>query len=259
MKLSPKYLFLILTAILSGLIIWLLFLVLRTDYSINIPAEKECSSDNDFNLSSHLSNWDSLNFSGSFPYTIYLDSSDKCDVNAIAGYLAAMDSVNSDYSNNRQIISIALTDSLQSRINSSFNRYNPDSLILMMQWAEKFNQYKEFDRSNAKLYRVIYKHWLSFTANKLGEYYESNPKCKYDFKFNYLCAVCQSKNFSVPVGNTNSEKIIFNMLNKNYAYLFSKFWYDTGFIYKLLMLLIAVITGYGYYCIFKVHLKLNKK
>lgn len=169
MKLSPKFLFFILTAIVFVVIIWFLFKVTRTDYSYNIPAEKECSSDIDFNLSAHLSNWDSSDFSGSFPYSIYLDSSDKCNVSAIARYLAAMDSVNSDFSNNRQIISIALTDSLQSRIISSLKRYNPDSLIIMMQWAEKFNQYKEFDRSNAKLYRVIYKHWLSFTANQLGE------------------------------------------------------------------------------------------
>lgn len=259
MKLSPKYLFFILTGIVFVVIIWFLFKVTRTDYTYTIPAEKECSSENDFNLTPHLLNWDSSNFLGSFPYSIYLDSSDICNVSAIAGYLAAMDSVNSDFSNNRQIISIALTDSLQSRIFSSLKRYNPDSLIIMMQWAEKFNQYKAFDRSNAKLYRVIYKHWLSFTANQLGEYYNSNPQCKYDFKFNYLSAICQSKNFSVPVGNTNSEKIVFNMINKNYAYLFSKFWYDTGYIYKLLILLIVGITGYGYYCIFKVHLKLKKK
>lgn len=253
MKLSAKYLLFILTALLSFVVIWFLVQVSKTDYSNTIPPEKECSYDKVFNLSAHLAHWDSSDYTGTFPYTIYLDSADKCNVSAFAGYLDAMDSVNSDYSNNRQILSIALTDSLQLRIMPSLKRYNPDSLILMLQWAEKFNHYQKFDKTNAKLYRVIYKHWLSYTANQLGEYYNSDPKCKYDFKYNYLSAICQSKNFSVPVGNTNSEKIVFNLIHKNYAYLFSKFWYDTGYLYKLLVLLIVGITGYGYYCIFKVH------
>lgn len=256
MKLILSKLSVIFFILISGIIIWFLSIVLTTDYSSNIPKEKPCLTKRNFNLFTVLVAIDKSNLIDSFPYEIYLDSADRCDLNSISNDVSVLDSVNpNEKSLNREVISIALTKKLEERISPTFDAYNPDSLICIVQWAEKFNQYQEFDKSNAKLYRVIYKHWINFVSNKLRDYYDTDPKHKYDFKFQFLVSICQSKNLSPPIGNTNLEKIIHNLIIKDFSYLFSKFWYDTSFIYKTLGLIFMLVTVYGYICIVKTHLK----
>ncbi len=244
----------------TGLIflVYLSFIIIRTDYSSNIPQEKVCEEKPEFNLINHLGNWDKNSPLTSFPYSIYLDSVNYCDIQSIQKNLVLLDSLNPGNSSvNQHVIAIALTDSLWSKIDNSLINYNPDSLILLVQWAEKFNHYKDYDLSKAKLYRVIYKFWTNVIANQLRTYYDNKPNHKYDFKFNYLTAICQSKNLAPPIGNTDFEKIIHNLINKNFSYLFSKFWHDTGVVYKLIVLIFGSVTVYGYYRIFKFITKTN--
>lgn len=256
MKFTRSNILALLLIIISGIIIWFFSVVITTDYSTNIPKEKPCSPERNFNLYSNLITIDKSNLIETFPYKTYLDSANRCDLNSISNDVAALDSVNpNEKSLNREIISIALTKKLEERIKPTFDSYNPDSLINIVQWAEKFNHYQEFDKANAKLYRVIYKHWINFVSNKLRVYYDNVPKHKYDFKFQFLVSICQSKNLSPPIGNTDKEKIIYNLIIKDYSYLFSKFWYDTSFNYKTLGLIFILITAYGYFCIIKTHFK----
>jgi hypothetical protein len=244
--------FILLGVIALGVIIWLVVIVLRSDDNAEIPKEMPCAASGRFNLYPHLMDKGNANLMDSFPYEIYLDSADRCDVTSISRDLISLDSVNPDNKNqNREILSIALTNKLEERLKPSFDKYNPDSLIYLVQWAEKFNQFKDFDRANAKLYRVIYKHWIQFVANKLRESYDREPKHKYDFKFQYLTSICQSKNLTPPIGNTAFEKVIYHLITKNYTYLFRKFWYDTGFLYKLAVVAFLSFTCYGYYLIVK--------
>jgi hypothetical protein len=254
MKAALGKFFLLLGIAALAAIIWLSGVVLKSNSNSEIPKEMPCAASNNFNLYPYILKVSQSNLIDSFPYELYLDSADRCDLNSISKDVDAMDSVNpADKNLNREIISIALTKRLEERLQSTFNSYNPDSLIYMVQWAEKYNQYKEFDQKNAKLYRVIYKHWIQFVANKLRDYYDQEPSRKYDFKFQFLTGICQSKNLSPPIGNTNREKIMHHLIAKEYAYLFRKFWYDTGLIYKLVGFVFLVLTCYGYYRIFKKH------
>jgi hypothetical protein len=246
--------FLFIGVVAFGVIIWLATIVLRSDYDAEIPKEIPCSPTSNFSLYPYIQNISPTNLVDSFPYEIYLDSADRCDVTSISNDLISMDSVYPENKNlSREIISIALTNKLEERLKPSFETYNPDSLILLVQWAEKFNHYKEFDSDNAKLYRVVYKHWIQFVANNLRDCYDREPKHKYDFKFQYLTSICQSKNLTPPIGNTAFEKVIYHLINKNYAYLFRKFWYDTGFFYKLIGFVFLGLSCYGYYLVFKRH------
>ena len=245
---------------LTGLafLAYLLVIIIRTDYSSNIPQESSCPKKPEFNLSRHLHSWDKSQPLTSFPYLVFLDSVNTCDIDAIQQNLSILDSINSGNSTaNQHVIAIALTDSLWSQIDQSLVNYNPDSLIILVQWAERFNHYKDYDLGKAKLYRVVYKFWINIVANQLRTYYDNKPSHKYDFKFNYLTAICQSKNLAPPIGNTDFEKIIHNLINKNFAYLFSKFWHDTGIFYKLIVLMLGSLTVYGYYRIIRFHTKTN--
>ena len=251
MKKPLKVIYISIALIFLILFAYILCVSLRTNYNSEIPKETPCSSNDHFDLYPHLVNWDKTK--ENFPYKVFLDSANRCNVISILEYLTLMDSINSDFRSNRQIISIALTDSLQARIASSVLEYKPDSLIRILQWIEKFNQAEKFDPSNAKLFRVINMHWLNFIANKLRTYYDMKHNLKYDYKFKYLESVCRSKNYAPPIGNTDFEKVIFNLSESNFSYLFSKFWHDTGFIYKIIGFILVSITAYGYYCIIRVH------
>lgn len=246
--------------VLLVVFIWFFSILLKTDYNATtLPKEETCPSPSSFCLSPSLKSINMENLKESFPYSIYLDSADWCNVNSIAKTVTNLDSINPEaQSLNREIISIALTQKLEERIKPTFVKYNPDSLISIIQWAEKFNQYQQFDKKNAKLYKVIYKYWINFVANQLGEYYQKEPKHKYDFKFQYVSSICQSKNLTPSVGNTNKEKIVAYVINKEYSYLFSRFWYGTSFVWKLVILLFLILTAYSYYCIFKLHFKKEK-
>ena len=149
--------------IILFIIIYFLALVTRVNYSEDIPIEKKIPYTAAFNLFRHLKISDHNNLRDSFPYEIYLDSANLNDVLSISLDLAIMDTFNpGNEMLNQEVLSIALTEKLENRIKSKFHEYNPDSLIRILQWAEKFNAYAEIDPARATLFGVIYNHWLNY-------------------------------------------------------------------------------------------------
>lgn len=247
-----KLIFLLLFVLLT-FTVCIAYFVVKTDYSSNIPKERPCPSKPAFQLERHLTKANASNISESFPYQTYLDSADWCDVGAIVRDLHLMDSINADSIQlNREILGKALTEELEKSLVNSFVNYNPDSLILLLQWAVRFNNYQDIDKSNSKLYRIVYRHWFNFVSNHLGIYAKGNPEIKYDFKFKYLVAVCHAKSFSPPIGNTYGEKIINHFIEKNYSYLFNRFWNATGLLFKVVVTVGLAFLFYAFWCVLKV-------
>lgn len=239
-----------LLAIIGG---YIFYNVIKVDYNSELPKETWSDEDNNWDFGAHLKAWDKSQ--AHFPFGIFLDSADYSSVKRISYYLQIMDSLSSNFNENKRIISIALTDSLQSRINNDLLKYNPDSIVKILQWIEGFNQAEHIDKKNARLYRVINAHWLNYISNRLAIYFDNEPNLKYDFKFKYIESICRSKSYAPPIGNSDIEKIAINIFESKFSYLFSKFWFDTGFLFKLVALLIITTTTYGYFLILKTHLK----
>lgn len=235
-------------------------LVINTDYSESIPQIRETKSINSFDLSKYISGLNESNILDKFPYKIYLDSSNYEEVVFIQRDLLKMDSIISNNKRlNRKVLSIALTQKLEEQLNSGFDKYNPDSLILMLQIVEKFKNYADLDKENAQLFKALYTHWLSFIANKLGAYYRNDNSVKYDYKFKYIVSRCEEKGFTTDVGNTQIEKAVNNVIEQNWCYLINRFWIGTTLIFKAIIFFVTIITLLGYCSICLLIIKKMKK
>lgn len=249
---STLILFLVVTVFIVSVII-------KVDYSSTIPEEKQCAEKAYFNLQNHVKNVDKSRLREEFPYKIYLDSADYCNISSIQNHLNILYAVNPDSRQNQKILVDALTDKLEERINSRFKKYNPDSLILMLQWVSKFKYYKDLDTNNAKFYRMVHRHWYNYVANKLGQYNDENPYLKYHFKFKYLVSTCRAQSYPPDIRSSNTAKIIDNVVNSRWAYLLKRFWDGTGLLAKLLTAAVVLFTFYSYYCVYKLKFKKNTK
>lgn len=247
------FLFLLVLLVLGGI---LAGFVIGADYSSNIPQERDCPPSNGFRLERYLptAGINAGNLWERFPVKDYLDSANWCNAADISRDLQQLDLVSPDSTApNRELLARILSTDLQKRMAGVFTTYQPDSLIQILQWADRFSHYKDADLPNAKVYRVVSRHWFNLVSNRLGQLADERPSIKYDFKFKYLVAFCHAKTFSPPIGNSKKEKIINYFIEKNYSYLFNRFWNSTGWLFKLAVFLVLGLQPYAWWCVFKVH------
>ncbi len=238
--------------ILAIFIIAFFYFSVKADYADDIPIERDLPSQVNFNLRSQLKSADFNNIKSSFPYKIYLDSTNLNDILSLSLDLALMDSLSPHNEMlNQETLSIALTEKLEERIKQGFEQYNPDSLIRMIQWAEKFNAYAGIDPAHTTLFQVIYNHWFNFASNTLRTYYETDNSLMYNYKFHYIYDRIKEKQFITPIKATNFEKVINNMLRNKWSYLFNKFWNATGNLYKSVVFFLVLIIIFPYIYILK--------
>jgi hypothetical protein len=244
---------------LLTMIIFFLVLLVDIDYANDIPVERPLKQGSHYNLYNRLRQIDVSNLKETFPYDNYLDSANIYDVNELKKDLSEMDSLNKDIYANQEVMSIALTEKLMSRLQSSFVKYNPDSLILMMQWAEKFSAWAEMDEKNSMLFAAVYDYWFNFISNTLAEYYERSYSIKYNYKFRYISDRLKEKQFTTPVRGTWSEKVVTQLVRKNWSYLFNKLWHSTTILYKCIVLLLILMLIFPYFYIIGKGIKNRRK
>lgn len=161
---------------------------------------------------------------------------------------------------NRQLISVALTDSLFEHYNRQghFKTFNPDFLTHLFQWAEKFNSYSEIEQSNSLLYGSIYNYWGSKISNHLGTLSQTNTSLKYQYKFRFLQSRCDEKRFSVSAKVGQVEKVAYNLISHQWSHLLNASWNQASYIQLIVFFVFGVITVYGYFLIIKKILKRNE-
>lgn len=234
---------------------FILFAIVNVNNSSDIPKEKQCPQNAYFNLCNHLVGLNKSNLKEAFPYKMYIDSADYCEIKSIQKHLQILNFINPDAKENQKILVKALTNNLEEKLSSKFKTYNPDTMIMLLQWVNKFQYYKDIDTTNLKFYRMVHRHWYNYVSNKLGQYHDSSPNLKYDYKFKYLVSACQSQNYPPDIRNSSTTKIIDNVVNSKWAYLFKRFWDGTGLLFKLMLSTIILFTFYSYYCVYKFKIK----
>lgn len=228
----------------------------RLDFDKSI-AQAENKNMSGFSLSGHLKGIQPNNLLAQFPFRTYIDSANYDNIAVIKNDLLLLDSVNAvDKMLNLQVLMVALTDSLKKK--HPYIQYNPDSLIHLIQWVEKFKNYAAVDTKNALLFESVYDYWMSFVVGKLNAYYEANNKLKYEFRFRYLVNRCNEQRYGTNIGNTKFDKIVLYFADQNWTYLVERFNNGTGLFFKLLIYLFVLFTCYAYYSIFKLHFKRKK-
>jgi hypothetical protein len=234
---------------------------LHADYTMSIPSENACPiSNSHFTLTSYLQGVRKDSLLLSFPYELYLDSANWCDILAIQKDIAVLNAFNpGERDKNQEVIYTALTNRLAERMEPSLKTYHPDSLLRILEWSNRFDDYKDLDTANARAYNAVSGFWLGFVANHLSAYAAKNSSLKYQFKFRYLEGICQSKQFMPSIGDSGFEKIVQDSIDSKWAYLFKRFWYGTGILFKLIVFFGLATTVYGYVCIITTHLKKIQK
>ncbi len=252
-KLIIKYTFLLSPFWILGVVF--LILVANIDYNSQIPQIRPCDSQLEFDIEHYLNSIESSRIEDDFPYSIYLDSSNLCDVDSIICDARRIGKFyKGDDISGFDIITNAMTTELERRNKNLDFKYNPDSLIRILHWAMRFNHFSD-DYEINKFQSILKSFWFNKVSNKLSSVAKQSPRIKYDFKFRYLVSLCHSNMFSPSIGNSNFEKVIFYFIDSNYCYMFNRFWYSTGLEFKLGVALIAVFQLYSFWCVFVVHFR----
>ena len=231
------------------LIVFLIILITQADYNDKMPVIKHEVKRNSFHIKNHINGLTSNNLLSTFPYNVFYD------INAIKESILEIDTISNDNMLSQQIVSIALTDSLLAYSKNKYENYNPDSLILLMQWVGKFKGYSEIDKANEALYQSVDDYWMNIIANKLKDYCKNDYWLKYDFKFKYLSGQLEMNGYNTSIGFNDSEKVLNNIIENEYSYLIKRFFTRTSFIIKILFLFGILLTLYGYFCIYITHKK----
>jgi hypothetical protein len=214
----------------------------------SMPQVNDEQPHNNFDLSGHLRSVDPAQLKEKFPYAPYLDSADYDHYTSLQSHIQSLDTFNpNDKMGNLEILSIALTEKLMLKTGQQYKTYRPDSLLALLQWAEKFKIYAEADKQHAILFNSVYSYWLDIIANKLNTFYEQDRSLKYAPKFNYLATRCYEQKFSVPIDNSKFEKIVQYFSETQFAYLYNRFWNGTSIWVKTGILALILFTLYGYY------------
>lgn len=240
--------------------IFLFLLLIKVDLSDNMPQEIDENDSAGFNLCFYLkkNTIPPGKLEDNFPYEAYLNSVSFPSVEEIKSNLKCLDMFFKDSSMNRQVLSYALTDKLVAR--TKLKTYSPDSLLKIVQWAEKFQNYAKLDVDNNTdiLYSTIYDSWMNFVSADLMENSKKKPSLKYDFEYKYLLSRCNEKQYSIPVKVTSFEKAILMLIYSDWGHLINASWHQSTWKLKALVFAFAIITVIGFSCIISKLLKIYK-
>jgi hypothetical protein len=227
---------------LTSLLLFFFWKIVETNTNDDIPQVREYSD-----RMIKICDWplvDSINpddLPNRFPYKEYLDSCNTWNILSIKNDLACLDTLFENKNNNRRTLSIALTSKLSPRFDKYLQKYQPDSLLVLLQWAEKFKTYAEADQDNKIFYESIYNYWTDTISHILSRTGTKTSSIKYNFKFKYLQTRCIEQRVSPAIKKTSFEKAYENLIYNKWGHLINASWNQTSVIQKIVFLLAVVI------------------
>lgn len=255
MFMSKHILFPILGTLFSVILLFAV-LALSADYSTQISPEDRCYFQGEhIPVDELLLPYNGTYLLDSTRACKYISNAALCDIPKIRKDIHALDSLFNDGKTGKDIYIDLLTTQLLKRVEAGTSGNDLDSLTALVQWVARLDCLKDSDPEYGKVFRIVYRYWMNYISNQLGQYFEEDSGIKYDFKFRYLCAYCQSKKFSPPVGNSKMEKLAQYLTENQWVYIFNRFWYGTSVSAKFLAISVTLLTLYGYICIFLLHFK----
>lgn len=147
----------------------------------------------------------------------------------------------------QQLVATALTDKLYRIHKEAFATYNPDSLLLFLEYAEPFRHYGEVDASNAIAYDVIFRFWLEKLVAHLSAFASADRSLMGDFSYRYIEARAARLRFNLNNRETAIEKFMYNLRAGNWAHLVSATWHDLRIGGRVSIAVLILFTGYAYF------------
>jgi hypothetical protein len=183
-----------------------------------------------------------------FPVELYLTYSNYKEIEKLSADLDAVDSTfNAPILVTESLFYSILADSLISNFKSEFSSYNPDFLLDRLIWAREFLIYSEVYPARRVLFKAIYSSWMDKISNSLSTYLEENSNLKHQFSYKFLHTECSLANYQTPLGLSKSEKIVDNLIQSKYKYIWDRFWFSTGWLSKLFVVFFLCATLLCYY------------
>lgn len=146
----------------------------------------------------------------------------------------------------QEILFYALGDSLLPHISTLFKTYQPDSLLLLLEWAERFRGYAEAAPQHALAYSSVYHFWMQQIATALDRFGNEDPSRKVRFKFRYLAERCGRNEFYINIKETRIEKFRKNLLAGNWSHLIGASWHDASGMLKAFFVFFPLLTAIAY-------------
>jgi hypothetical protein len=194
---------------------------------------------------------------GRFPYQKYISATSITDIAGIERDARLLDSLTGEHSITLDILATAFTDSLLPAWSKRATPYVADSLIVLMQEIEGFQLLGKMPGPNKELYAAIYQYWMSQFKNWLDGFSRQNPGLKYQFKFRFLAAKCDENRYGVAPKVTETEKIVNNIAESKWSYLYQRIW-NTPLPKRMLIIGGFLLTLSTYFFTFIYFLKRKK-
>ncbi len=208
--------------------------------------------DKAFVLNNYLNTVPSSKFS-----EVFIDSASWWNFETINSTLLLMDSFyKNDTKENERILVNCLAGTLLQ--NKGYNN-SIDSLELLLVVSERYMSFAQINRKRANFFGEISDAWCSYVANQLTELSKSNSSLKHSFKFQYVAQHSRNLMYPPNISYTNSEKVILNLTEGNFDYLWNRYWKGTSFSVKAVSIIplffLFTTFVYGCICIFQKHFK----
>ncbi|MCP4521976.1 MAG: hypothetical protein GY827_09860 [Cytophagales bacterium] len=191
--------------------------------------------------------YDTNDVYNSFPYKEFLQKINHADVRAISKYEEELTQRAGNPFVSQSVLSQALTNKLHLERTRDL-----DTLNAILVWADKYKVNEANSSSNALMYKSIHSHWYNYVANHLDELSKEKSSIKYDFKFRYLIRKCNENKFEVMGETSKIEKVVTNVIDQRWSYLFYRFWSSTSWKFKAILFsvagigLVLVLFGFKY-------------
>lgn len=189
-----------------------------------------------------------------FPYKSYLDSASWWSFKTIQSTFSELENIRKI---DHETVNIVLRNCLVDSLLSKWNYNNIDSLELLLIILEKYQNYAETNPVLSDFFYEVADNYGVFVAKNLTELAENNKNLKSTFKFNYVRQHSKCLTYPPNIGLSNLEKVILNISQGNFSYLWGRFWNGTSFIFKSLialpMLLVLIFFIYGFILIIQKH------
>lgn len=183
-----------------------------------------------------------------FPVNHYLNYSNYKDIDKLSFDLDVVDSTfEAPILITESLFYSILADSLMASFKSEFSSYKPNFLLSRLNWAREYLIYSEVYPARRVLFKAIYSSWMDKISNSLSVYLENNPNLKHQFSFKYLHTQCSLANYQIPLGLSKSEKIVDNLVQGKYKYIWDRFWFSTGWLPKIIVFFFLCATSLCYY------------
>lgn len=199
------------------------------------------------NPQSLVNTLDSNQLDKSFPFTEYSNAYDWSEYENINRLLSALYTVRKDDFENQHLVSVLLTDSLASSLDSINSKTVLQMAPAIIRFAEKQKVYAAVDKNRALLFESVYQYWMNRIqiTLKYAQKYDNN--LKYRFEFLALKYRLEEQKFRVPTTYQNSEKIIMYILDGKWSYLLYKLFIDSSFTQKTFLFLVILLQLYLVY------------